>query len=84
MLQKSLMIHIHSPAITPSRKRARRSGGDGNDPLESSTVVKRKGKNLPVLCTLSELMNMPLDIFLEVMHIQNPVTLGWKADYHVV
>ena len=66
---------INPEAMQPSRKRARKSQEDeaSSGPLETHTVAnfkpKRKGRQ--TIGMLSELMNMPLDVFFEVRPIHD-------------
>ncbi|KAI1789087.1 hypothetical protein LXA43DRAFT_1096656 [Ganoderma leucocontextum] len=62
-------------AAQPSRKRARKSRNNGAGPSGAETVAKRKGKSRQTAGSLSELMNMPLDVFFEVAGHLHPLDM---------
>ena len=71
-------------ALAIPRKRARLNERDGNGSQKFITIAKRKGRSLPVLFTLSELMNMPLDIFFEARNIYNATETVLQSHNHTV
>ncbi len=58
-----------STASRPPRKRARKSHNACAGRSDIRTVGKRKGKGRKTAGSLSELVNMPLDVFFEVRPI---------------
>ena len=57
--------------MQPPRKRARKSREDEAGPSGTRTVAQHKGKGRRAVGMLSELMNMPLDVFFEVRPVHS-------------
>ncbi|KAM5540119.1 hypothetical protein V8D89_006259 [Ganoderma adspersum] len=62
-------------AVQPPRKRTRTSRSKGASTSITNMVVKRKGKTRRLAGALSELLNMPLDVFFEVAAHLHPLDM---------
>ena len=65
----SICAHTTPVAEQPPKKRARKSRSDGTGSPGTDAVAKGKGKRRRTAGSLSEMMNMPLDVFLEVRSV---------------
>ncbi|PIL34392.1 hypothetical protein GSI_03167 [Ganoderma sinense ZZ0214-1] len=62
-------------ATQPPRKRARRNHKDGPATSGARTIAKLRGKGRRTVGMLSELLNMPLDVFFEVAAHLHPIDM---------